>query len=100
MKHEQWIRLTPDKQKRMVHELSGHDAKLCPVHMMYECCGRRIPEYIYDLNAMFEAEKSLEGAKRGRYYEHLLDVVTGPWSLIRLTAAQRAEAFVQTMEEK
>lgn len=61
-----------------------------------------LPNYTGDLNAMHEAEKVLEHDEklRGRYFM-FLDRKTGNtptiFHVIRATAAQRAEAFLKTL---
>ena len=61
-----------------------------------------IPDYLYDLNAMHEAEKELyarpnksDGTVWAYVYEsHLINITT---TEIIATAAQRAEAFLKTI---
>jgi hypothetical protein len=63
------------------------------------------PDYLKDLNAMREAEKKLTEDKWPKYREHLRTAVLGPvrvvsqWCKadIHATAAQRAEAFLRTL---
>lgn len=63
------------------------------------------PDYLNDLNAMHEAEKRLvkEDAPEmlGNYHAHLIQVMdckTCSWRRIHATAAQRAEAFLRTLD--
>lgn len=68
-----------------------------------------VPDYPGDLNAMHEAEKSLNlnpDDKNGHYWRYQLalsEVVNakernkGPIAIIRATAAQRAEAYLRTI---
>ncbi len=92
-----WIKRTPwtNSQGWQVHEwekngmvtedgLSGH----------LEC---ELPDYLNDLNAMHEAEKTLDGAMLLAYYFELDELMERPPMVIRLvmaTAAQRADAFL------
>ena len=64
-----------------------------------------VPDYLNDLNAMREVEKTLTEAERADYRERLmdgtledicdLDIDAAYWVLIHATAAQRAEAFLR-----
>lgn len=70
-----------------------------------------LPDYLCDLNAMREAEGTLEWnpddeyCPAGQYYEQLIFVCGNrsdppdvyEWHLIRATATQRAEAFLRTL---
>jgi len=62
----------------------------------------KVPDYLRDLNAMHEAETVLDGYLMHRYASELL-ALTGPpssggsFSHIHSTAAQRAEAFLRTL---
>jgi hypothetical protein len=69
-----------------------------------------LPDYLNDLNAMHEAEKLLIFSTRQQYYQKLVEVVSGfigvpepaPYRVAdieccRATAAQRAEAFLRTL---
>lgn len=60
----------------------------------------RFPDYLTDLNAMHEAEKTLSREPEGefemsvydRYWAHVRDLAEG--DLLHATAAQRADAFL------
>jgi len=62
-----------------------------------------IPDYLNDLNAMHEAVKSLPQNLKPRYFAYLCTVASGAISLngyseaTEATAAQRAEAFLRTL---
>jgi hypothetical protein len=57
-----------------------------------------IPDYLDDLNAMHEAEKVLNNTNWWIFVEHLTNICGGGVALgISATAAQRAEAFLQTL---
>ncbi len=65
-----------------------------------------IPDYLSDLNAMHEVEKVLDG--RADYYEMLMWICDHDWqhssakhirNPICATAAQRAEAFLRTIDK-
>jgi hypothetical protein len=62
-----------------------------------------LPDYLDDLNAMHEAVKALPQNIKPRYFACLCAVVSGAISLngyseaTEATAAQRAEAFLKTL---
>lgn len=68
-----------------------------------------IPDYLYDLNAMHEAEKCIPDAERYKYIEMLATVcgeeedwydgwgLSAMESVARATAKQRAEAFLRVV---
>jgi hypothetical protein len=57
-----------------------------------------VPDYLNDLNAMHEAEKTLDDDLDLDYSENLEIVTGGDMSKYRsATAAQRAEAFLRTI---
>ena len=64
-----------------------------------------LPDYLHDLNAMHEAVKSLPQHLKPRYFACLCAVVSGAISLhgyseaTEATAAQRADAFLETLSE-
>lgn len=78
---------------------SGHEWKMLGMSA--------VPRYLTDLNAMHEAEKVLKGNKFVDYIRRLhQDVFNSDpesltngelWELIHATAAQRAEAFLRTL---
>lgn len=62
-----------------------------------------IPDYLNDLNAMHEAEKVLTRNQRHDYMD-ALEIIAGDlaideWDVITSTAAQRAEAFIKTLNK-
>lgn len=64
-----------------------------------------IPDYTNDLNAMHEAEETLDEQERKEYYKELYEFAPrrvftthqDNWVMIHLTASQRAEAFLKTL---
>ena len=63
-----------------------------------------IPNYCNDLNAMHEAEKSIQENKRVLYGIHLAWICghtknVGLWHISTATAKNRAEAFLKTFEQ-
>lgn len=67
--------------------------------------GVELPDYPNDLNAMHEAEKGLRGMDRNEYARHLFCAIQAPKEIpnttwekaVFATAAQRAEAFLRTL---
>lgn len=62
-----------------------------------------LPDYLNDLNAMHEAEETLPEEKRPDYVNNLYLVAiahqarTGKWRYSSLSASQRAEVFLKTL---
>ena len=54
-----------------------------------------LPDYLNDLNAMHEAEKVIR--ERADRVDSYLDQLDGAMSGVHATAAQRAEAFLKTL---
>lgn len=76
--------------------------KSCPLGELDSIPLDPLPDYFNDLNAMHAAEKVLNKTLRLFYQSHLMklqkaDLVAGFWFLIHATAAQRAEAFLRTL---
>lgn len=111
MTRETWKVMTLEKQLRKIAKLCGW-TEIYPagdgVHLKgLPLSGSRvgvyyIPFYLNDLNAMHKAEKVFIVNQREDVYAHWLKEVTTtdapfnwPWNA---TAAQRAEAFVLTMD--
>ena len=58
----------------------------------------QLPDYINDLNAMHEAEKMFRNAIYCRYISELCDLAIKENNCMYMaTAAQRAEAFLKTL---
>ena len=58
---------------------------------------KSLPDYLNDLNAMHEAEKTLKGDQRIEYISKLFDVCGIGVAPMFSTAPQRAEAFLRTL---
>lgn len=56
-----------------------------------------IPSYLTDLNAMHEAESRMASPEDRGAYRRALVVITGEAWVWHATAAQRAEAFLKTL---
>ena len=61
--------------------------------------GQFPPDYLNDLNAMHEAEKTLDDSSLGlvSYHNILASICKTHRDCVRATAAQRAEAFLRTL---
>ena len=88
--------MTPEQQRIAIAEACGW----LKVHG-HSVAG--IPDYLNDLNAMHDAEETLQESQRVTYSNELYDLAvehqlkTGKWSYLSMTAAQRAEAFLRTI---
>lgn len=76
--------MTPEQQRIAIAEVCGWE----PVS------DDQLPNYLKDLNAMHEAEKTIKGTSSWRTYKYELSLM--PIDEIHATAAQRAEAFLLT----
>jgi hypothetical protein len=112
--------MTPEQKRIAIAEACGWthktqehgDAYWCHPEVMQVCYSP--PNYLNDLNAMHEAENSLTNAQRRAYVANLVNVhplhydPTLPsddkwmriYFLVNATAAQRAEAFLLTINQK
>ena len=103
MNREKWKNLTDDQKRIKIAELCGWKV-IMPLSIEESCCvispvGEQrdfIPDYLNDLNAMHDAEVLLKQEDWGTYRQYL-DWWTHSkgWNA---NAAQRAEAFILTME--
>jgi hypothetical protein len=100
--------VSPELQRIKIAEACGWtvSAKGWWSHPTLPCNGGAEPsppDYDSDLNAMHEAEKVLNKVQGRRYHENLCEVlrIGEKWPdgvrLISATAAQRAEAFLRTL---
>lgn len=55
------------------------------------------PDYLNDLNAMHEAEKTLDYDQRSAFVVRLSVMMNNGFEFCHATAAQRAEAFLRTI---
>jgi len=59
-----------------------------------------VPDYLNDLNAMHDAEKVIGPIKGIEFCYHLNEMgMSGEWEILTATAAQRAEAFLRTINK-
>lgn len=106
------VYMSPDKQRIAIAEACGWRAAgyywLPPEHDFWLNVLRDkngLPEFLSDLNAMHESEKTLTGEQRHKYIEELEEFgPLGPvkvcdyiYSVATATATQRAEAFLRTI---
>lgn len=111
MTSEQMNELTEDQKCVKIAEACGWlnltgESSRHPYGLMPDgLCRTRVPDYLNDLNACHEMEKSIqEPRERVRYAEELCNIWTGrkdraipDWWLIHdATASQRCEAFGKT----
>lgn len=98
-----WVREYADVQTWDA-SINSYKGGYKPVHTILfrrkEKCVRteNLPDYLNDLNAMHEAEKTLTYAQGGQmtmWIEHMNCAGYGPQ--LFATAAQRAEAFLRTL---
>lgn len=126
MTREQWKALAPAEQRIKVAELCGWKLRnmftgnsvtiliavrpvgatmSIPYTSREELSEDALPDYIGDLNAMHEAEELLHSedhCRIGDYTGNLTQVMgafNASWMWTFATAAQRAEAFVLTMDK-
>mgnify|MGYP003655820001 CR=1 FL=1 len=92
--------MTPEAQRIAIAEACGivNEHHWGDPYYTPNAIGRDCPDYLNDLNAMHQAEESIQGANRARWMIHLCKI-TGDsfWVTNRATAAQRAEAFLRTL---
>ena len=102
--------MTPEKQRIAIAEACGWDGIFKNDEGEY--CGHQpnqprftewvtnapLPDYLNDLNAMHEAEKVLTDDQYDDYRRHLGKAANYLWrGIFSATAAQRAEAFLRTL---
>lgn len=91
-KEQKLARKKEEKQRLAIAEYCGTDIYLNDV------LSDIVPDYVNDLNAMHEAEKSLAlPYRKEAYWLHLTEVCEPSKEYWRATAAQRAEAFLKTI---
>lgn len=95
--------MKPEKQRIKIAEACGWkkwdgENTAYPLGYLYES---ETPDYLNDLNAMHEAEKVLTEGQRRTFFFHLFGTQrlddSDLWKAVHATAAQRAEAFLRTL---
>lgn len=100
--------MTPERQRIAIAQVMlGEHLCGCGQHWRQsdkKSCGNAVPDYLSDLNAMHEAEKTLTIQSNARYELELCAAVDASgrdsdiWHyVLTATAAQRAEAFLKTI---
>lgn len=88
--------MTDEQINKAIAEACGicHVAKVVPMYKTAEGWVIDCPNFCSDLNAMHDAEKTLDEEQWHDYVEH----VGGTWEqAMHATARQRAEAFLRTL---
>jgi hypothetical protein len=112
MTREQWAELSDEEKRIKVAELCGWRRGALRddgsswwakpgCRGQYTWTAASIPDYLNDLNAMHKAVESLRHKSGPEWYDfghHLSCICGSTLNCINATAAQRAEAFVLTME--
>ncbi len=106
--------MTEQEQRIAIAEACGFEVLLEGISPTDKLAGRKpgigdgdwhiLPDYLHDLNAMHEAEKTLDESQRTKFYWELAKIVLGDnvplncaFLLVHATAAQRAKAFLCTL---
>lgn len=95
--------MTPEQQRIAIAKAAGITAyKDRPGYGFISVTGVacKVPDYVQDLNAMHEAEETLNENRRLIYSRALVDNFRGlgwQFDVIHATSAQRAEAFLKTL---
>jgi hypothetical protein len=90
--------MNPEQQQLTIAEACGYKTGYRDPEAWHP-----LPDFLNDLNAMHEAEETLQESQRVTYSNELYDLAvehqlkTGKWSYLSMTAAQRAEAFLRTI---
>ncbi len=93
--------MTPAAQRIAIAEACGYWPTMRGVPVWYERDGGHVvfndlPDYLNDLNAMHEAEKALNEEQMCDYIQkYIRESCPTRWTCA--TAAQRAEAFLRTL---
>jgi len=99
--------MNPEQQRIAIAKACGWESRLTlvsgcskPIPLWFGPEGgnrAHPPDFLNDLNAMHEAEQVLEKNQEQSYFELLHDIA-GNLNFYRATAAQRAEAFLRTLQ--
>lgn len=60
---------------------------------------KNLPDYLNDLNAMHEAEKTLKEPEKTIYLNNLSEIGDCEWNQVHATAEQRAKAFLKAINK-
>ena len=92
--------MTEEQINIAIAEVCGvaHEDKWGSIYKTPHGYVRDVPDYCNDLNAMHEAEKIFDNALYCRYIDELCtQAIKGKNCMYLATAAQRAEAFLRTL---
>ena len=90
--------MKPEQQRIAIAEACGWKPAPRGRWKLNERVERFRPDYLNDLNAMHDAEKILSPTSEIEWHNQLQNVCGCSWRvMIRATAAQRAEAFLRTL---
>jgi len=112
MTREEWAKLSPEEQRIKVAELCGIKVESDGItHHLMRCTLEHdsgynengkflcpVPDYLNDLNEIQRIVETLDYDQRCRMLNILIKICGHEGVVWRATAAQRAEAFVLTME--
>jgi hypothetical protein len=100
--------MKPEEQRIAIAEACGFKARtdrhkpmwVTPDGKTLLTMPEHLPDYLNDLNAMHEAEKVIGPIKGIEFCYHLNEMgMSGEWEILTATAAQRAEAFLRTINK-
>ena len=89
--------MSPEAQRIAIAESVGihlHDGDHAPSNYVFD---NDLPDYLNDLNAMHEVEKTLTNLVDQLTYLYKLSPVKSEWTLATATARQRASAYLRTI---
>ena len=92
--------MSPEQQRIAIAKACGKNVEMyenCIEGFLQFCYNSKIPDYLNDLNAMHEAEKQLEAEDNHAYGCYCFELYEKYGNTVSLTAAQRAEAFLKTL---
>ena len=89
--------MTPEAQRIAIAEACG--TMRWSYALPKKCVAASVPKYTEDLNAMHEAEKVLTSSQMAPYVDSLQEMNERWATPAFATAAQRAEAFLRTIEK-
>ena len=99
-----WIQINFEAESGLIGTDSPHSGNIpyqgtnYPSNRHLPTYGKAIPDYLNDLNAMHEAERTMGDPQLwDEYQSYLSDAMRNIGWIYHATAAQRAEAFLKTI---
>jgi hypothetical protein len=92
--------MNPEKQRIAIAEACGKNVEMYEngiERFLQFCYNSKILDYLNDLNAMHDAEKMLEVEDNHAYGCYCIELYEKYGNTVSLAAAQRAEAFLKTL---